>query len=114
MWLILTLACGAKTDSDSGADAIATDVDSNPCDVHWDGWANGFFSTYCRSCHSSTSEQRHDAPMGVDFDTQADIEMWLERIEVRVLDEETMPLGGGIPEIDLERFATWMDCQENP
>ena len=112
IWLMFMISCGDKSDFDSGTDTSEPIAD--PCDIHWDGWANGFFSTYCRSCHSSTSEQRHGAPEGVDFDTQADIEMWLERIEVRVLEEQTMPLGGGIPEVDLEQFATWMACQENP
>jgi uncharacterized membrane protein len=112
MWLMLIISCAGTATSDSGTDTHVADAD--PCDVHWDGWANGFFSTYCRSCHSSTSEQRHGAPIDVDFDTQTDIETWLDRIDIRVLDEQTMPLGGGIPAADLERFGTWMTCQENP
>jgi len=35
---------------------------------------------------------------------------WQERIQVRVLDEQTMPLGGGVHDNDLEMLETYMNC----
>jgi uncharacterized membrane protein len=110
MWFVLLLSCGDPATPDTGTHTAADEPD--PCSIHWDGWADGFFSTYCRSCHSSTSAERHDAPTGVDFDTEEDVQMWLERIEVRVVDEKTMPVGGGVPEPEFEFLTQWLACQE--
>jgi len=104
MWiLLLTLlvACG--------------DDDAYLCDtsyqVTWEGWGDGFFSTYCRSCHSSTTEERNGAPEGVDFDTLDDVILWLDSIERVVLDEGSMPVGGGVYEDDLLLLEALLKCE---
>jgi uncharacterized membrane protein len=33
-----------------------------------------FFTTYCTDCHSATTGDRHGAPAGLDFDTEAEIQ----------------------------------------
>ncbi len=79
-------------------------------DVRWDNWAQGFFAAYCDSCHSVWSQDRHGAPEGVDFDTEEDVREYRERIEARVLVEQTMPVGGGVHEEDLVLLEMYLDC----
>lgn len=92
------------TDEDSGSAEL-------DCSINWDGWTDGFFATYCRSCHSVTTAERYGAPEGVDFDTRDDVIRWAERIRFRVLEQETMPLGGGVIPSDLEPLDMWLQCQ---
>jgi len=116
LFLMALTACGSKstTENDTATGPAATDtaeVESD-CSLNWDGWADGFFATYCRSCHSVTTAERHGAPTGVDFDTRSDAIEWAERIRVRVLEQETMPLGGGVVQTDLEPLDRWLQCVE--
>lgn len=78
--------------------------------VTYENWGKGFFLTWCGACHTSTAQQRNGAPEGVDFDTLSDIREWKDRIDVRVLDEQTMPLGGGVYEEDLELLEVFLAC----
>ena len=97
------------------ADIDGTDGDAGSaeldCSINWDGWTDGFFATYCRSCHSVTTAERYGAPEGVDFDTREDVVQWAERIRIRVLEQETMPLGGGVIQSDLEPLDMWLRCK---
>ena len=99
---------GSNTDTDTDTDTSEID-----CSINWDGWTDGFFATYCRACHSATTAERYGAPAGVDFDTREDVLQWAERIRVRVLEEETMPLGGGVVQAELEPLDRWLWCVEN-
>ena len=104
MLLSFFLACGAPQDT--------------ACDVSpsWDGWAEGFFLTWCSSCHSETTTQRHGAPEFVILDTEEQILPWKERIEIRVIQQQTMPVGGGISAEELDRLQQYLTmlemCQE--
>jgi uncharacterized membrane protein len=115
--LLLTFACGNKapSETDSASSTVQTDTaePTMDCSLNWDGWADGFFATYCRSCHSASSADRHGATNGVDFDTREDVIEWAVRIRVRVLELETMPLGGGVIETDLEPLDRWLQCVED-
>lgn len=53
----------------------------------------------CNACHSVsvTGAARGGAPVGVDFDTVADVRRWNDRIRVRTLEQKTMPPGGELP-----------------
>ena len=114
IFILGLLACGGTKDlehrdrdQDTGFDHLEAE-----CEITWDAWANGFFTTYCQSCHSETSQNRYDAPAHVNLDTVADIRGWSERIRARVLDDQTMPVGGGVPEDELTRLDAWMLCLE--
>jgi hypothetical protein len=103
-------------DSDPGADS-AGGADSGPAsgcedapEVTWTSWGDGFFASYCRSCHSVDSPNRFGAPAGVDFDTEAQVGDWLDRIRARTLEEGTMPVGGGVLEADLLLLGWLLDC----
>ena len=121
--LLLTLGCLSAKYADSGEAVVTPEVDTEvvdtgspelDCSVNWDGWTDGFFATYCRSCHSVTTAARYGAPEGVDFDTRDDVIRWAERIRIRVLEQETMPLGGGVIPSDLEPLDRWLHCKEQP
>ena len=88
-------------------------TEETDCTVNWDGWTDGFFATYCRACHSVTTAERYGAPEGIDFDTKSDVLQWAERIRVRVLEEETMPLGGGVVRTELQPLDQWLQCMGN-
>jgi len=115
MILILTLlACGDAEGpeyKERERDTAEMHFESD-CEVTWDAWANGFFTTYCKSCHSESSQNRYEAPGNVNLDTVTDIRDWSQRIRVRVLEDQTMPVGGGVPEQELVRLDDWMRCLE--
>jgi len=80
--------------------------------VTWDNWGEDFFTTYCDACHSSRTPDRRGAPEASVFDTEAQVVDQLDRVRVRVLDEQTMPLGGGVFEEDLTLLHRWVACRE--
>ena len=92
--------------------ACATTDSATPCStsVTWINYADGFFAAYCRSCHSAAAVDRHGAPDGVDFDTED--EVWAQEAEIRrvVVDEATMPKGGGLDPDDLTLVDGWLRC----
>ena len=98
-----------------GCDPTETDTAAVFCAdrpvVTWDGWSHSFFTTYCLSCHSvNNTEHRWDAPVGVNFDFESDVEKYASRVRVRVLDDGTMPIGGGVYEDDLYLLDTYLTC----
>ena len=104
MLLVLLTACTGAPDLDSAEE----------CDtaVTWEGWTEDFFTTYCDSCHSSRAADRHGAPESSVFDTEAQVLEQIARVRVRVLEEETMPLGGGVFDDDLVLLRQWVECVE--
>lgn len=78
--------------------------------VTWDGWAHGFFLNYCTSCHSAAAPDRHGAPAGMDFDSEAQVRAALASVRASVIEAKTMPVGGGVLEDDLVLLGIWLDC----
>lgn len=78
--------------------------------VTWDEWGHGFLLTQCQGCHASTAPERYGATDGVFFDTVEDACTWAERIEARVLDDETMPPAGGLTQDEKLLLSTWIEC----
>lgn len=105
MLLALLLACSGPP-ADTGEPA---GCDTGP-DVSWHSSGEGFFLTYCNACHSATTDDRAGAPTGVDFDTEAQVRAQAERIRVRVLEEQTMPVGFGVDEDDLFLLDRLLTC----
>ena len=99
------VGCGPGDTGDTAASC-----DTAAYDVTWDGWGDGFFSTYCRACHSSGSEERYGAPESVNFDTRADVVQWRESIRRTVLEDATMPVGGGVYDDDLLLLDLLLTC----
>jgi uncharacterized membrane protein len=102
MTLLVALACTGGTESAAGCDTAAV--------VSWANFADGFFSNYCRACHSAESAYRYDAPESVNFDTEAEVRDWADRIRARAIDEQDMPVGGGVYAGDIELLDTYLRC----
>ncbi|MEQ1570895.1 MAG: cytochrome c [Myxococcota bacterium] len=92
--------------------ALAGCADPEPtCEVTWDNYAQGFFVGYCQTCHAAGSPDRHDAPAGVIFDTEADARRWAGAVRATVLGEApTMPPGGGLTAEELELLDAYLAC----
>lgn len=122
--LLLSLSCAGGNDApaDSGvagdsAGADSADPGGLDCTeeqavygLTWTNWGAGFFATYCDSCHAADTPDRFGAPEGVSFDTLGEVRDWEQRIRVRVLDEATMPRGGGVYDEDLLLIEAFLDC----
>jgi uncharacterized membrane protein len=65
----LVLLFTACTSSSSGATCPISNVPT------YSGFGRAFFAKYCTSCHSRSASDRHGAPRGIDFDSEADIRM---------------------------------------
>lgn len=110
LWLLLAVGCG----DDVGDSSATVDIDPLCVDaptVTWDSWAEGFFRTYCTACHAETNtEHRSGAPVGVDFDTEANVDIWADRVRIRVFEDGDMPVGGGVYEDDLYLLDIYLTC----
>jgi uncharacterized membrane protein len=102
MFILFLLCCGPFNGNSD------CDTASN----NWTNWGNGFFLTWCSSCHASHSVNRNGAPDSTVFDTPEQVLRWKERIEYRVIQEQTMPVGGGIPEQDLKMLKEYLQTLE--
>ncbi len=111
MPLLLVLLSACAGDGDSGGDGSACDS-GEP--VGWVSFADGFFATYCRSCHAVGLRERYGAPEGVDFDTEAEVRAQEARIRARALTAGDMPPGGGVVEEDLALLTRYLDCGTGP
>lgn len=107
MVLLLALACAPN--ADSTATPMPEACETAP-EVNWENWGHGFFLTYCNACHAQAAPNRSGAPEDVNFDTPAQVAHWKERIQIRVLDEATMPLGGGVYPEDLDMLEVLLAC----
>lgn len=112
--LVLLLGCGGGASDSAGRLDAVPDLRPEECAdapaVSWDGWGEGFFTTWCQACHSATTGERNGAPPGVDFDTEAELVFWAEAVRRTVLEEGTMPVGGGVSEEDAVLLGVLLDC----
>lgn len=79
--------------------------------VTWDSFGHAFVTTYCTSCHSvNNTESRYGAPVGSNFDSEADLAAQADRFRARVFDAGDMPVGGGVYEEDLALMQVYLTC----
>ena len=71
--LLLTAACSY---GDPTGSACPTDTPPT-----YASFGQQFFTTFCTSCHSASSTNRHGAPGGVNFDTEADVTRRADEID---------------------------------
>lgn len=106
-WPILTWLLAAACADDSGGEDLCAEAPV----VTWANFGEGFMLENCQSCHAESAVDRHDAPVGVAFDTPEDIARWAERILARAAgDAPTMPPGGGTVADDREMLRIWLEC----
>ncbi|MDP2308493.1 MAG: hypothetical protein Q8P18_20910 [Pseudomonadota bacterium] len=111
MILLLLAACGAPSPVPPPTTSTPAVACGELPDVSWDAWGNGFFRTYCTACHSSANvAQRGGAPIGVDFDTRAAVEARASDVRRVVLEQGTMPVGGGVFPDDLLLLEVFLSC----
>jgi len=106
MVMSLLFACAAPTVDDSASSAVC---DTGPAPT-WESFGDGFFRTYCRSCHSASTPTRSGAPESSNFDTEVEVRAQAARVRARVLEEGTMPVGGGVSEDDLILLDRLLAC----
>ncbi len=102
--LVLLLACAPDPALDSSSSDACVPTAS------WDGWGQGFFATWCGSCHSATTADRRGAPVGLDFDTAAQVHAARAAITQATLTASTMPVGGGLSSADRTLLEAYLAC----
>src|SRR5687767_8807643 len=77
----------------SGLAACIASPSTTNCPVSGSEAGRTVLVSACLNCHSSalSGAQRSNAPVGVDFDNDADVRRWKDRILVRAVDQGTMP-----------------------
>lgn len=109
MILALLLSCS------SGSSDSAISCDREP-PLTFENFGESFMAKHCTGCHSVLHEGnlREGAPLGIDLNTYADVLLWVERIDQRVLDTLDMPPGGGPSEDERAMLAEWLECKVYP
>lgn len=109
--LLFLFSCDNTFDT---ANTPETDSKSPTCMndslLTWNNWGEGFFQTWCQSCHSRNTPQRNGAPENLNFDTLDDVIKWQSSIFDSVIASERMPKGGGIPAGVQQQLIEYMDC----
>jgi cytochrome c5 len=108
--LAACIAC-TPASGDSGVAAVVDPLCDQGYELTWASWGEAYFGTYCDACHAADSPNRFGAPEGISFDTVAEARTWAPRIRARVLDDQTMPLGGGVNENDLYLLDVYLTCR---
>ena len=67
------------------------------CPDGWTSYADGFFGTYCRGCHTAG------------FDTSADVHAGAEGVRLAI-DLGAMPRGVSLTPAERRRILTWLAC----
>ena len=106
LWVISPGCSGAVDTSAAAEDTCAPGSEATT----WDAWGAGFFAGYCRTCHSADTPDRRGAPESLNFDTEAEVRASAGLIQSSVIDEGTMPIGGGVPDVELQRLAQYLGC----
>ncbi len=67
------------------------------CVDGWNGYANGFFGTYCRNCHTAG------------FDVVTDVRAQADSVRMAI-DSRSMPRGVTLDAAERLRILTWLSC----
>jgi uncharacterized membrane protein len=71
LYILGALIAVATACTDSGSPTGSTCPTTDP--PTYATFGQTFMTTYCTSCHSANSTNRHDAPNDMNFDTEADV-----------------------------------------
>ncbi|MBL8973019.1 MAG: hypothetical protein JNK56_20700 [Myxococcales bacterium] len=115
---------GALTSSSSSGEPTPTtgeaawaSLDERPCPadsiLSSENFGAPFMLTYCNGCHSKglAADERADAPLGMNFDTLADVRTHAPRIWLRAADHNaSMPPYGAPAQDERTRLGEWLAC----
>jgi uncharacterized membrane protein len=114
------LGCGASDgDLDTSLDTAVLDIENcasaacPPDSPHtWESAGGPILWTWCTPCHGGglSESARQGAPIDVILDSHEDALYWADRVQVRTLDERSMPPLGSPTEDDLAALAEWLAC----
>ena len=114
--VLLLTACG-KDESDAEGAGVDTASGSEACQTDtgggyptWAGFGEGFFAGRCASCHAASAPERFGAPETVTFDSEDDVLRQIDAVQRVILDDASMPPGGGLHVDELDRLAVYLDC----
>ena len=114
--LVLVAACGNDVGVPPPGEEPLPDPDSDVCETSYLDYGNfgaPFVSNWCRGCHSASVPMgmRQKAPLDINFDTEADVLAWRERIAARATGTmPTMPPAGGPSGEERALLAEWIAC----
>ena len=112
--LVVVAACGNDVGVPPGEELPTPDPDE--CKTSYLDYGNfgaPFVSNWCRGCHSASvpAGMRQRAPLAVNFDTEAQVLEYRERIAARALGTKpTMPPAGGPSDEERALLAEWIAC----
>lgn len=125
LWSVtVLLACGQTPDNGSASnDSAAVDsgtasfIAGRDCPpesfLTWENFGEGFMLDHCTGCHSELLDegQRANAPLDVDFNTQAQVQDQIDRIYARSGDaNDTMPPVNTISAEERIHLGDWLAC----
>ncbi len=108
--MVLVWACGGEQDTGQPKVQTSLQCETGLEAPTWDGFAWGFFRTYCSACHAQAAPDRHGAPSSVVFDTERQASAQSAAIRRAVLELGTMPVGGGVDPEQLIMLERYLDC----
>jgi hypothetical protein len=77
----------------------------------WATFAQGFFASYCTTCHSSTATNRQGAPAGYNWDDETSVRAHLAMIRDAVGVGNYMPPIAPTPSCEMRaRIVRWIDA----
>lgn len=107
MLSLLWTACGTQEQTE-GPDCSRTPA------LTYENFGRGFLERNCTGCHSSyltDMKERNYAPLSVNLNTYADAILWVDRIDVRTVQDQDMPPAGGLSSNDLDMLHEWLTCE---
>ena len=115
--LMVLVACGGEPEGPAEGKAGDDSAEPSTCVTDtgggyptWAGFAEGFFAGRCASCHAATAPERFGAPEGVSFDSEEEVVRQLDAVQRVILDNASMPPGGGLHEDELALMQVYLDC----
>jgi len=70
-------------------------------------------SRHCVSCHDAaldTLPERSQAPQTHNYNTFTEVAKWADRMAERLIIDNDMPPGGGVPSCDKQIFQAWINA----
>jgi hypothetical protein len=108
-WIALALfvcTCGDISVGERETDEVAADDDTG-AELTWENFGQSFFGSFCTRCHFSPPT--NSAPFSLV--TYGDVISHLDRIQIRAIEQRTMPPSAPIPaDSDLEDLEIWIDA----